>query len=138
MAVTALHTFGWSKELDLKPRIEGAVEEEITKTATRYDSADFISNTYVIELKSRRKYDRKGNLVTSKTYDTWLLPVCKGDIQTDGKDLLFLYYFEGDDTLWYALYDKELFDTFYQERPSFHPTGQLHWYVPSSAFTLLD
>ena len=138
MAVTELHTFGWNKELDLKPRIEEGVGEEITKTATRYDSADFISPSYVIELKSRRKYDKKGKLVTSQTYETYLLPVCKANAACVDKELLFLYYFEGDNTLHYLVYDAELFDTFHQERPTWHPTGQLHWYVPREAFTLLE
>jgi len=137
MAVTNLHTFGWSKETCLKERIEAHLNEPITKTNSRYDTFDFTSDSYVIELKSRRGKDKNRKPVVYSTYPDWLVP-CSKTINLEEKDIIFFYYFEGDDSLWFLKYDYNLFETFPREIPFWHPTSQEHFYIPREYFTRVE
>ena len=122
MSVTPLHQFGWKLEEKLLPRLEDALGEKLRKTEARFDSSDYISETHYIELKCRRFP------VLPNSYNTWLLPCCKA-VETRGKELIFFYYFEADDSLWYLYYDKEIFDVYERHSPACHPTRQEHFYT---------
>jgi hypothetical protein len=135
--VSNLHTFGWNKEATLRPRLEEYFGE-LAKTTERYAHYDYLNKEYQVELKSRRKYDARGQILLPSTYDTWLLPTCKKPSDTDKRTTVFVYYFEGDDSLWYIVYDTETFETFPTERPFWHPTKQEHWMTPSSAWTKFE
>lgn len=139
MAITTRHTFGWKMENLLKPYLEEALEDTLVKSANRFDSIDFTGETWIAELKSRPKMSNKGVLQDSNLYPTWYLPTCKEIVgDSSDKHLVFFYYWEADNTLWYIIYDKELFATFMRKPLFFHPTKQEHWYVPKTAFTELD
>jgi len=130
MAITELHTFGFQKEEQLKQRLEDALGEELTKTEARYSQMDFIGNTHLVELKSRRN-------ILPATYDTWLLPTSKKPI-TDDKNTIYFYYFDKDDSLHYLFWDEEQFNTFDKVRPSWHPQRQEHYLIPRDCWTKLD
>ena len=135
--LTELHTFGFNKENTLKERIEAAVGESIVKTKERYAKFDYHSDNFYIELKSRRSTTKHGRPLLPDTNDTWLLPTSKAP-EDDMKEAVFFYYFEADNSLWYLVYDKELFGTFEVQTPGWHPTGQEHFYIPKDAFTKIE
>ena len=130
MAVTELHTFGWLKEQELLPKIKLYLhDEELEKTAKRYDSIDFKSPSHSAELKARRGKDKKGRTILSSTYDDWLIPACKIGAGTSGRECYF-YFFEGDNSLWFLWKDEVNWEDIRCEVPWFHT--QLHYYVPSN------
>jgi len=124
------YAFGIAQEEALKSRIQSALGEPIQKTLPRYAQMDFYSEHHYIELKSRR------SPILPESYDTWLLPTCKGP-RDDHKETVYFYYFEADDSLWYLLYDEEQFATYKRAIPYWHPTRQEHFYIPKSEFTRL-
>lgn len=139
MAITARHAFGWRLEGVLKPYLEDILEEPLTKSGNRFDTVDFRGTYWTVELKSRPAVSEKGVRQNSCSYDTWYLPTSKETlVSTSDGELVFFYYWQGDNSLWFIKYDKDLFDTFKRERLWFHPTKQEHWYVPKSAFERLD
>jgi hypothetical protein len=129
------HEHGLNAEINLKSRLEEALDESITKTTNRYDIADYISDNWVVELKSRRKLDRWGKPQTPERFETWLLPSCKIDAYQEGKELVFFYHYEYDDSLWYIVYDPDTFVNFSRERPYWHATKQEHLLVPRECWT---
>jgi hypothetical protein len=140
--ITALHTHGLNQEIALLPRLEEYFGE-LCKTTERFAQYDYFNREYNIELKSRRKYDNRGNLLLPTTYDTWLLPCSKKpkdkpEATFGKKDTVFVYHFEGDNSLWYLVYDDELFASFDTERPFWHPTKQEHYQTPSSVWTKFE
>ena len=135
--VSSLHTFGWNQEIALLPRLEEYFGE-LVKTTERFAPYDYLNHEYQVELKSRRKYDTRGNILLPSTYDTWLLPCSKKPSPNCKRTTVFVYYFEGDDSLWYLVYDTEMFETFATERPGWHPTRQEHWMTPFSVWTKFE
>ena len=136
MAVTELHMFGWTLEEQLRYRLEEGLDEPLTKTKWRYDTLDFESASWSAELKCRRPLDKNGKPVNSKTHTTWLMPSSKIEAaKVNPKDTCLFYYFEGDNTLWYIVYDEELFSTFYRGVPYFHKA--VHYYIPADCWTQL-
>lgn len=131
------HHFGFAKELELQPRIEAALEQSVKKNAPRYHQFDYESDSWYIELKSRRATDKYNRPLLPSSNNTWLLPTSKKPKKTD-KDTVFFYYFEADHSLWYLTYDEELFDTFQTDCPGWHPQQQEHWFVPAECWTLLE
>lgn len=127
--MTALHTFGWQKESELRPWLEDFLDEPLTKTANRYDSIDFLSDSYSVELKCRRGIDNYKRKVDSKTHDTWLLPACKLK-GAEGKEHIYFYWFEGDNSLWMLRKEDVDWSEIICEVPWFHT--QLHYYVPKT------
>ena len=122
-------------EKRLHPFLEIAIGEKMSKTVSRYDSVDFESPQWYVELKARSKQNAT-NPITSKTYATWLLPTCKSKMID--KNLVFFYYYEGDDTLFYIVYDQEQFDTFTKMWITKKDgTRQEHFLIPADAFTLI-
>ena len=132
-----LHHFGFAKETELQPRVESALEEQVKKNAPRFSQFDYESDSWYIELKSRRAKDRYGRPLLPDSNATWLLPTSKRPKKTD-KETVFFYYFEADNSLWYLTYDEELFNTFATDCPGWHPTGQEHFFVPREAWTKID
>ena len=119
--ITSRHTFGWAKEEELRPVIEGLLGEMLLHTNNRYARHDWDCETFCVELKSRTG--------ASTDYDKWLLPACKIDKAREAKKpTIFFYYFEKDEALFKCVYD-ERFN--YLERSVPHFTKQEHVYVPS-------
>ena len=135
--LTDLHHFGFRKETELQPRVEAALEEPVKKNPPRFAQYDYESVSWNVELKSRRATDKYGRPLLPDSNDTWLLPTSKKP-RCSKKETVFFYYFEADNSLYYLVYDEELFSTFYTECPGWHPTGQEHWFVPREAWTKID
>jgi hypothetical protein len=123
--------YGLQQEDNLIERLSLIVGEELIKFPSRYSTFDFESENFLVELKSRRK------TVSPSCFSTWLLPACKGEVARNSeKSVLFFYHWEVDDSLYYLEYNEELFDSFTKETPHF--TNQLHYYISSSLWTLID
>jgi hypothetical protein len=102
--ITATHTYGWKKEVELKGRLEELLGEEITKHDERFHTWDYYTDDYEIELKSRTdKY-------TEHSFGTWQVPECK----TKGlsKELIIFYHFGSTNSLFYIIYEEDLFKTY--------------------------
>jgi len=135
------NTYGLQKEKELKPRIEEAIGETITKTECLTATYDFVTENYNIELKSRRahRYNRfngTNTVVGPETDATWLMPTCKEP--KDDKTTLFFYHFQSDDSLWYCEYTKEDAKNWDRAIPSFSPTNQEHWYIPRTYWSRIE
>jgi len=126
MSITAGHIFGWTKEEQIKPKLDELFGVSLTKIEDRFSRWDFECDDYLVELKSRQKP------FTPDTYDTWLLPVCK----TEGlkKSLVIFYYFEMTQELFYIIYDTDDFKNYEKIKNRW---GQLHYLVPKEAWTLV-
>jgi hypothetical protein len=134
--ITDLHHFGFAKETELQPRVETALEESVKKNAPRYSQFDYESDSWYIELKSRRAKDKYGRLLLPDSNATWLLPTSKRPKNTD-KETVYFYYFEADNSLHYLVYDEDTFADIQAEVPYWHPSGQEHWYIPKDLWTKL-
>lgn len=135
MAVTQTHTFGWSLESRLQPKLEEFLGEPLCKTASRFCEVDWISQRsrhWVNELKGRPTYRiTDGMYQDSRSFDTWMVPTTKKKVP-GYDDLLVWYYWEADDSLWYWCWDDESAATF-TVRPN--KNGQMTYYIPASLFT---
>ena len=136
--ITHRHLFGWKCETALKNTIEQLLEDTLVKTNNRFNTIDFLGNNWIVELKSRPKLTERNTPQTSETFKEWLVPTCKtyklGDYPD--KDYVIFYYWEGDNSLWYIIYNKEEFDTFTCGVPFW--SNQEHFWIPSDKFTKLD
>lgn len=114
------YEFGIAMETVLKPILEEALEDTLTKTADRYCDKDFLGEKWIVELKCRRAVDTMGRPVSSKTFMNWFMSdskiqmakreqKVKGDL---AREVVFFYYFERDQTLWSIVYDEEEFSHF--------------------------
>lgn len=118
------HQHGWSKELELKSRLEELLGDTITKYEERYVLWDYYTSDYEIELKSRMdNYDEH-------SHDTWYMPECKTKGLT--KDLIIFYHFSSTDSLFYILYDEEKFDEY---AVTYNRQGQRTLCIPATDFT---
>ena len=136
--ITNRHLFGWNCEKILHPILEEILDEPLTKSSNRFNTIDFSGKYWKPELKSRPKYDERGKFQDSNTYKEWLVPTCKEKTAlelTDG-EVVFFYFWEGDNSLWYCSYDFEKFSTIRREIPFF--SNQEHFYIPKDFFTKLD
>jgi hypothetical protein len=127
-------TFGKDLEQKLQPLLANFLNTTLTATTATYDSVDWNSPIGKVELKGRPKF-RNGNPATpqnSKSFPTLYFPVCK---TKDLKEPLHIfYYFEGDDVLKYMIYEEAKFNTYKKEVPFRHPSGQLHYLIPTDDF----
>jgi len=126
----------WGKKLEqiLHTTLERFLLCKLKPTEYTFDSVDFRGDVGVVELKGRPKL-RNGDAKTpqdSNSFPGWYLPVCKADNLTT--PLHIFYYWEGDDSLWYCVYNKDRFDTYKKEVPFRHPTRQLHFVIPKGDF----
>jgi hypothetical protein len=121
------YEYGKKKEAELLDRIGEDLKEPITPTENRYDTKDYISDNYNIELKSRRYYD-------CNKYSNWLVP-CNKFLTTE-KKLVVYYHWEKDDTLWrydYNSNDKK--DFIFRKSPV---SDQDHYDIPKKFFNLIN
>jgi len=136
LMATRQQKVSWGKKLEqiLHTTLELFLNCKLTPTEYTYDSVDFKGTVGVVENKGRPKF-RNNNPRTpqdSKSFPDWYFPVCK---TTDTEvPLHIFYYWEGDDTLWYLVYNKEKFLTYKKGVPPAHPTNQLHFLIPKSDF----
>ena len=114
------YEFGIAMEKVLKPILEEALEDTLTKTADRWDSKDFMGEKWIAELKCRRATDKMGRPVSSKTFSNWFMSdtkieMAKREAKVKGdlaRDVVFFYYFERDQTLWSIVWNEEEFSQF--------------------------
>ena len=125
MSITAKHLYGWNKEVELQGKLQELFGEPLVKTTDRYDKHDWTTQNYLIDLKARLPP------TTEHTYDTWDAPVCKFAVSTE-KEIVCFYYFEESKSLFYIIYDAELFAT-YKQVPN--RNGQLTYKIPRDDWT---
>jgi len=129
----ARELYGENAEITLKSRLEAILGETLVKTPTKYDKFDWESESYFVELKSRRKP------YTPASFPTWYLPVCKGlRASEETKKVVFFYYFDSVDELYRLDYCEELFDTFVREVPWGHRDKQVHYCIPAYRFQKIE
>ena len=136
--ITNRHIFGWKCEKILHPILEEILEEPLTKSSNRYNTIDFSGSYWKPELKSRPKYDERGNFQDSNTYKDWLVPTCKEKmaLQLENGEVIFFYFWEGDNSLWYIPYDFDTFKGITRKIPHFSP--QEHFFIPKELFTRVE
>lgn len=128
------HQYGITQEQKLKPLLEAFVGETLTKTRHRYDIMDFVSDSFLVELKSRSLRYHPDD------FSTWLLPVCKGEEakKNKNKTVLFFYHWATTDQIFVLEYNQDLFATFHKEIPEWHLEKQEHYFVPATEFSLVE
>jgi len=130
MAITTLHMFGWQKEVELKRQLEEHLGEYLEKTTWRYDSIDFVSPSWVVELKSRLPFDKNGKPQRRGSFETWLLPATKVDAAASsplrGR---FYYYWDDDKSLWYLDHEGADWEAIERSVPWWHK--EEHYWVPA-------
>ena len=136
--------FGIMMEQRLRPLLAEALEDTLVKTADRYCDKDFVGEKWIVELKCRRAVDSLGRPVSSRTFANWFMSATKIEMaKKEKKDVVFFYYFERDETLWYIVYDDEEFSHFKVEYTALQePTKkvvrhQKNYSIPSSSWNLL-
>jgi hypothetical protein len=136
--ITQRHLFGWKCEKILHPILEEVLGEKLVKTSNRFNSIDFKGDYWRPELKSRPKTDERGKAQDSNTYSEWLVPTCKerlAETLQDG-EVVFFYFWEGDNSLWYIPYSKDTFSSIKRNVPWF--SSQEHFWIPKELFERLD
>ncbi len=131
MSITQRHLFGWKCEKYLHPILEEILDEPLVKTSNRYNTLDFKGAYWRPELKSRPKYDERGKYQDSNTYESWLVPTCKG-VELDNGQVIFFYFWEGDNTLWYCSYSQDSFKDVFRAIPPW--SHQEHYWIPKEMF----
>lgn len=137
--ITQRHIFGWKCEKVLHPILEEVLEEPLVKSSNRFNTIDFKGAYWKPELKSRPAVDERGRHQDSTTYSEWLVPTCKEALakSLNGEgEVVFFYFWEGDNTLWYISYDSEVFKTIRRETPFW--TSQEHFFIPRELFTQVE
>lgn len=120
----------------LKSVIEEHLGEEITGTPYVYDTMDFTSENYCIELKRRFKPYNPSDWFMK---DGWLIPACKiFRAREESRKTRFYYYFDSDESLWYWDYNQEEADKCMCKVPKNHRDNQLHYYLPQTLWKLIQ
>jgi len=129
----ARELYGENAEITLKSRLEKILGENLVKTPSKFDKFDWESESFFVELKSRRKP------YTPASFATWYLPICKGiRASQETKKVVFFYYFDSVDELYRLDYCEELFDSFVREIPYGHRDKQIHFCIPSYRFKKIE
>ena len=123
--ITDKHLYGWNKEVELEGQLQDLFDEPLVKNQGRYNKHDWESENFLIDLKTRLPP------TTEDTYDTWDAPVCKFAVSTE-KDIVCFYYFEESKSLFYILYDADLFATY---KKVANRNGQLTYKIPRHDWT---
>lgn len=136
--ITKRHIFGWKCEKVLHPILEEILDEPLQKTSNRFNTIDFRGAYWRPELKSRPTIDERGKKQDSSTYCDWLVPTCKEVLAKtlENGEVIFFYFWEGDNTLWYIRYDSDIFKGIRREIPYF--SNQEHFYIPKELFTQVE
>lgn len=133
--VTFKHLYGWRVEQILRPLLEN-IYGPLTPTNWRFDGVDLVGEKVLIEIKARPERNVKyGFIQTKDTYAEWLVPTCKAKKYTEGKELLFIYYWAYNQEVFCCKYTPEDFMGVRQEVPSW--SKQEHFFIPSEKFSLI-
>jgi hypothetical protein len=127
------NTWGKQKEIELYQIIQSLFDEPLIPTESPTDKKDWVSDNWLVELKSRRgKY-------TSNSFKTWWVPVSKFE-DLGNKKLAIFYYWDADKTLWRLKIDPERIDKYKIDYPwdGFAPSKQLHYAIPAEDFQLVQ
>jgi hypothetical protein len=126
--------FGKASEKEIKPFLESIIGEPLIPTSKFYDTMDFESESYLIELKTRsNKYHWDSPVILK---EGWLLPECKIDrAKKETKKVLFFYFWASDQSLWTLEYSPEVFADLKPKIPFWNPDRQPHFYVPQDEWT---
>lgn len=120
--------FGKACEDALKPVLERILGEELTPTRYTFDTRDYESDSFDVELKSRTRFH------TPMMYETWLVPCSK--VEGKNKRVVIFYYWAYNRSLYRCDFDEETWSSF--EKSTGPCTSQLHYWVPSSSWTLVN
>jgi len=126
--IVGCYNYGKEQEKKVYPIIQEYFKEKIIHSQGQYDKYDFIGDTKVFELKSRRN---KHN-----SYSTTMI-TCNKLKQID-KELILLFNFT--DGLYFIKFEKELFDTFFSQpfvRDEVNAYPLDHVYIPIEHLTLI-
>ena len=126
------HAWGKQKEVELMAIIQSFFDEPLTPTEEQTSRKDWVSDNWVVELKSRT--DR----YTSKSFTTWWVPVSKF-INLGDKNLAVFYYWNADKTLWRLKYSADKLSEYSTGFPwdGFAVSKQLHYNIPATEFELV-
>jgi hypothetical protein len=125
MAITSQHMYGWQKEIDLMPRLTDLFGEEPVKTPDRYNNLDYTTTSYLVDLKAR-PHNASGD------YGTWAVPWTKLQADPSGKQIVIMYYWQKDDSLFYYVVDQDHFSEF---TSGSNANGQKTYFIPRHYFT---
>jgi hypothetical protein len=123
------YKYGKIQEKKVYPIIEEYFTgENIIQTKNQYDKYDFVGDSKVFELKSRKN--------KMKSYPTTMITCNK--LKKIDKDLILLFNFT--DGLYFIKYEKELFDSFFSQpfvRDEVNAYPLDHVYIPIEYLTLI-
>jgi hypothetical protein len=122
------YIYGKAKEAELLIRIQNNLGETITPTENQFDTKDYTSANYHIELKSRQIYK-------SDKYDYWYLPVGKIKNRDLTKQLVISYYWSGDDSLWRYDFNPDDIKDFILKK---NLAGEATYDIPKRFFTRIE
>lgn len=140
-AISSLVTYGYEGEDKLTSAISQCLGEQVIKTASAFDSMDFGSPTYFVELK-RRGLDWTYHDTKIKE-EGWFMPSCKvikgWEEISKGKRVFFFYFWSFDKTLW----SYEMSATDFTQKddhfvPKNHYDTMLHVTIPQDKWTFVE
>jgi hypothetical protein len=127
--IAGCYIYGKQQEKKVYPIIEEYFEgENIIQTKDQYSRYDFVGNTKVFELKSRRN--------RHNSYSTTMITCNK--LKKLDKELILLFNFT--DGLYFIKYDDDLFKTFFSQpfkRDEVNAYPLDHVYIPIEHLTLI-
>ena len=127
--ISRCYNYGKEQESKVYPIIEEYFKgENIIQTKGQYDKYDFVGDSKVFELKSRRN--------RHNSYSTTMITCNK--LKKIDKDLILLFNFT--DGLYFIKYEKELFDTFFSQpfvRDEVNAYPLDHLYIPIEHLTMI-
>lgn len=131
------YPYGKEGERLFKTKIESHLKEEIQSTTSEYDTMDFESQSYFIELKRRSAtYSFYSPLIQQGGL---ILPAVKIDrANNNKKETVFYYWFDKDEKLFYWKYNWQQIKNCQPVTPSWHPDRQLSYFIPSTLWSLVD
>lgn len=128
---SARSRLGLYYEMVLKPALEKAVGEPLTKTKEEMDCMDFEGRTCFVELKTRSdQYHYSQSFIKR---DGWILPTCKivrarKEVK-EGKRVFFFYFWLAGKSLWqWDFSEGGLLDSL-EKYPEWHQDYQKQTYI---------
>jgi hypothetical protein len=121
----------------LKPALEKAVGEPLTKTSEDLDTMDFEGKTCFVELKTRGDQYHPSLWYIKK--DGWILPTCKitraREEVKEGKRVVFFYFWRAGQSLWRWDFGEEGLKDAKEEYPEWHQDLQKQTYIKERHWT---
>jgi hypothetical protein len=131
--------YGTALEPVILPKISAYLNDKIQKTEYQFSFLDFQGHRTWAELKVRTSdYHHTDSVMR----EGWLLPACKireaERMFRKGIEVYFFYLWERDGSFWVYKYNPKDFATLVPRVPSWHKDKQLHYFVPTHLWKLID